>query len=339
MHDVIAAMGPAFLGSRLKRLGERMQAGAAEIIADFGLPLVPAQVPVLTALRGGPLAVGQIAEAVGASQPGVSRIVGQLEKLGLLEVRRGRDLRERLVALTHSGTNAVETLACEVWPRVGTAAADLYADLSGSLLSQLSAIERELAKASLAERARNVAPGGLRLVEWRDELAPAFHDINAEWIEAMFSLEPLDRAILENPRARIIDPGGAILFVEAPGIGIVGTCALMPTGDGEYELTKMGVLEAARGMKAGEFLLAAAIERARELQARDLYLLTNRKCAAAIHLYEKLGFEHDAQVMAAHGGGYTRCDVAMRFGGKLDAWGLPPSRQNPERLGASAHRR
>ena len=31
-------------------------------------------------------------------------------------------------------------------------------------------------------------------------------------------------------------------------------------------------------------------EHAREMGADPLYLLTNRKCAAAIHLYEKLGF-------------------------------------------------
>jgi GNAT superfamily N-acetyltransferase len=155
----------------------------------------------------------------------------------------------------------------------------------------------------------------VRLIEFSDDLAQAFHDINAEWIEAMFTLEPLDRAVLENPRERIIEPGGTILFVEAPGIGIVGTCALMPDGTGGFELTKMGVLEAARGMKAGEFLLAAAIERARAMGVQDLYLLTNRKCEAAIHLYEKLGFVHDAAVMAAHGGGYARCNVAMRYCG------------------------
>ncbi len=313
MHDVVAAMGPAFLGSRLKRLGERMQAGAVEIIAEAGLPIVPAQVPVLTALRSGPLAIGQIAEAVGASQPGVSRIVGQLEKLGLVAAGRGRDQRERLVGLSDAGQRAVETLAREVWPRVGTAAEQLYAELSGPFLVQLGRIERALQQASLAQRARQVTPGGLRLVEWRDDLASAFHDINVEWIEAMFTLEPVDRDVLENPRERIIAPGGTILFVAAPGIGIVGTCALMPTGGGEFELTKMGVLEAARGMKAGEFLLNAAIERARAMGVKDLYLLTNRKCAAAIHLYEKLGFVHDAGVMAAHGAGYARCDVAMRY--------------------------
>src|SRR5690606_30527508 len=100
-----------------------------------------------------------------------------------------------------------------------------------------------------------------RLHEFSDELAAAFRDINAEWIGAMFRLEDTDRDVLDNPRARIVDPGGAILFVEVEGLGIVGTCALQKTGPTSYELTKMGVRESARGLKAGEFLLAAAVAR------------------------------------------------------------------------------
>lgn len=152
----------------------------------------------------------------------------------------------------------------------------------------------------------------LSLVEYRDDLASAFHDINAQWIEAMYVLEPHDRDVLKNPRREILDPGGQILFVAVDG-QIVGTGALMPVGDGAIELTKMGVLPAARGLKAGEFLLAALIERGRGLKPSRLFLLTNKKSQAAIHLYEKLGFVHDADVMAAFGASYERCDVAMNY--------------------------
>lgn len=157
----------------------------------------------------------------------------------------------------------------------------------------------------------------LAIHEFSDALAPHFRDINAEWIEAMFHLEATDREVLDNPRTRIIEPGGVILFVEAPGLGIVGTCALQKTGASSYELTKMGVRESARGMKAGEFLLAAVIERARSLGADPLYLLTSRKCESAIHLYGKLGFQHDADIMARYGSRYERCYVAMRYGNGL----------------------
>ncbi len=157
----------------------------------------------------------------------------------------------------------------------------------------------------------------LTILPFTDDLAGAFHDINAEWITAMFALEATDREVLENPRARIIDGGGAILFVEAAGLGVVGTCALQKTGqktgDTSFELTKMGVLESARGLKAGEFLLAAVIAQAQNMAADPLYLLTNGQCEAAIHLYEKLGFQHDAAIMAQYGARYARCDVAMRY--------------------------
>jgi GNAT superfamily N-acetyltransferase len=153
----------------------------------------------------------------------------------------------------------------------------------------------------------------LTIREYSDDLARHFHDINAEWIEAMFVLEPLDREVLQNPREKIIAPGGVILFVEAQGLGVVGTCALKPTGAGGYELTQMGVRETARGSGAGAFLLEAIIARAVEMGANPLYLLTNRTCAAAIHLYEKLGFRHDAGIMADYGARYARCDVAMRY--------------------------
>lgn len=150
--------------------------------------------------------------------------------------------------------------------------------------------------------------------EFTNALAPHFRTINAQWISAMFRLEDTDRDVLDHPRERIIEPGGAILFAEAAGLGIVGACALQKTGETSFELTKMGVLESARGLKVGEALLAAAIERAMALGADPLYLLTNARCAPAIHLYEKLGFRHDAGIMHRYGARYERCDVAMRYG-------------------------
>jgi N-acetylglutamate synthase-like GNAT family acetyltransferase len=159
-------------------------------------------------------------------------------------------------------------------------------------------------------------PPTLSIQPWSPDLATAFHDINAQWIEAMFALEDNDRAILENPQSMIIDKGGDILFVTVEGLGIVGACALMPAKQpGAFELTKMGVLDSARGLKAGKFLLAAVLDRARDMGIETLFLLTNKKCEAAIHLYEKLGFVHDAEIMATYGARYERCDVAMLFVG------------------------
>jgi N-acetylglutamate synthase-like GNAT family acetyltransferase len=153
----------------------------------------------------------------------------------------------------------------------------------------------------------------LRIVEFRDDLAPAFHDINAEWITSMFVMEDVDRHVLQNPRETIIDPGGAVLFVELEGRGIVGAGALRWSEPGQLELTKMGVKSGLRGLKAGEFLLDALIARAATMKPNRLYLLTSKRCEAAIHLYEKRGFAHDAELLEAARHHYDRCDVAMTY--------------------------
>lgn len=132
-------------------------------------------------------------------------------------------------------------------------------------------------------------------------------------------MEPKDQKVLDDPQSAILEDGGHILFVELAGVGIVGTCALLKTGPDEYELTKMGVLESARGQNAGKFLLQAMISKAKSIGAKRLYLLTNKKCQSAIHLYETHGFRHSQEIMDQFGGEYSRCDVAMLYQQDTDA--------------------
>jgi DNA-binding MarR family transcriptional regulator/N-acetylglutamate synthase-like GNAT family acetyltransferase len=314
-EDIVQKRGHLFLGSRLKRIGERMQSEVMRLVEAADLPIQPSQYPLLAALdHSGPLTVGELVEATGVSQPGVTRNLARLVEMGLVESNRaGRDQRNRTISLTNAGRAAMARSKAEIWPNIEAAVVALCAGLEGPLLDQLTAIEEALARSSLDARANRYKAQPLKIRRYSDELAQAFHDINAEWIESMFSMEDTDRDVLENPRTRIIEPGGDILFVEAEGLGIVGTCALQKTGEAQFELTKMGVLERARGYKAGEFLLDATIRRAEELGAKKLYLLTNAKCVAAIHLYEKLGFVHDAEIMRDFGARYARCNVAMRY--------------------------
>jgi DNA-binding MarR family transcriptional regulator/ribosomal protein S18 acetylase RimI-like enzyme len=332
--DILRDLGPIFLGSRLKRLAERMQSGAAKIIADTGLPLQPAQMPLLAALERGPLTVGQLVDAVGSSQPGVTRAVGQLVSLGLVGSARGKDQRRRTLSLTPGGEAAMARIRLLTFPRIAQGVNELLDGLSGPLLDQISAIEAALAARPLDARVPALTPAGLVIRPFEDRLAEAFYEINAEWITNMFTMEPADRETIEHPRKHIIAPGGAILFVEAPGLGVIGTCALRRQADGVFELTKMAVRPAARGLKAGEYLLEATIAHALEMGAETLYLLTNTDCAAAIHLYEKYGFRHDAGIMTDYGARYARCNVAMRYVGPWRfqvGWTHPTARKSRQR--------
>lgn len=312
--DLLRDLGPAYLGSRLKRLGERMQAGAAQLTLAAGLPMQPSHMSLLEALDGHAMTVGALAEAVGASQPGVTRGVRQLVKLGLVQSQPGADQRKRSITLTPVGTNALARARLHVIPVVEDAVRALMNDEADAFMARIDRVESALAQTPLDILAARNGHAALSIREYDDSLAATFRGINVEWINTMFHLEAVDSEVLDHPRAEIIDKGGVILFVEARGLGIVGTCALNKTGPGNaFELTKMGVRESARGLKAGEFLLRATIARAMALQADPLYLLTNTRCAAAVHLYEKLGFRHDKAIMTTWGTHYERCNVAMRY--------------------------
>jgi DNA-binding MarR family transcriptional regulator len=313
--DLVKERGHLFLGSRLKRLAERMQGDVVRVAERADLAIQPSQYPLLATLdRYGPRTIGELTLAMQVSQPTVTRAASKLVEMGLVDVGRvHRDQRHKTISLTKAGIEALARSKLMVWPQVEAAVREMTSDLSGSLLEQIAEIERRLDERSLDERAHAVTQAGLTLREFSDDLAAAFRDINAQWIADMYRLEQTDLDVLNNPRTKIIAPGGAILFVEAEGLGVVGACALQKTGERRYELTKMGVLESARGRKAGEFLLRAVIARARTMGAEVLYLLSNKKSAAAIHLYEKLGFVHDDEIMREYGARYERCDVAMLY--------------------------
>ncbi len=313
--DLLAGLGVGFLGSRLKRLAERMQADAAEVARSLELPVQPAQMSMLLAIRlHGPISVGELAERLQLAQPTVTRALGALGDY--VEARPSPDDgRSRRLALTSAGDALLVRVQTELLARIEPAAAELVEGLAGDFMQGLAKVEARLAERSLLGRITLAGAPTMWVRDFSDDLAGAFHRINAEWIQAMFSLEENDVALLTRPRELILDKGGLVLFAETPDLGVVGTAALMVSKDGWIELTKMGVSESARGRKVGEFLLAKTLERAASLGIDKLYLLTNTKCEAAIHLYEKLGFVHDPEIMRLFGGRYERANVAMSYRG------------------------
>lgn len=154
VEDIVRAFGHLTLGTRLKRVGERLQADTQKIMDEMEVPLQASQYPFLAALdRLGPLTIGELAEAVGITQPGATRSASELARLGLVKARQApEDQRRRIVALTPKGRRLVDHAKRNVWPRIERAVADLCGDLSGPLLEQLARIEDGLADVPLHRR-------------------------------------------------------------------------------------------------------------------------------------------------------------------------------------------
>ena len=146
-------------------------------------------------------------------------------------------------------------------------------------------------------------------------LAPAFRAINLAWISEYFVVEAPDLEVLDDPEGAVLAGGGRIWFAveeggehdDAPS-AVIGTCALLPQGDGSYELAKMGVVKAAQGRGVGVALGRAALAAAAEAGAPYVELLSNRRLAPALRVYEKLGF---VEVPMPPATPYVRADIRM----------------------------
>jgi DNA-binding MarR family transcriptional regulator len=154
IDDIVKDLGYLMLGTRLRRIGEALQGDATRIAAAHGVAIQSSQYPFLTALdRFGAMTIGDMAAAVGMTQPGVTRAIAQLAKLGMVRVKTGStDRRQRIISLTAAGRRQIELGRTEVWPLVEAAVADLCGRLEGPLLDQLATIETELAARPLDQR-------------------------------------------------------------------------------------------------------------------------------------------------------------------------------------------
>jgi len=149
----------------------------------------------------------------------------------------------------------------------------------------------------------------VEIVDFQPDHASAFKALNEAWISRYFAIEPKDREVLGDPAGKVLAPGGHIFMAVEDGAAI-GCVALMAMPGGGFEVAKMAVIEAHKGRGVGRELMAACIERARQVGAPRLYLETNSRLAPALGLYRRFGFQ---QVEPAEPSPYARADVMMEL--------------------------
>ena len=311
--DFYADVGVMALGSRLRRLTERLAEDAARVLAVYGVPIEPRWFPVfLTLAKRSGLSATEIAAHIGQSRPAVSQVLKEMKARGLIEARPcAEDARAMRNALSPKGRAAIAAIHDQITDVTG-AVDDILAGATHNIWRALGETEAALDAKGLFERvaehraAREREPIRIRPFQEGDEAA--FKALNYAWVEEYFTLEQKDVDVLENFRAGILDAGGRILMADYED-RTVGTCALIPMADGGAELAKMGVDKSMRGVGVGWRLGRAAVEVAREMGATRLYLESNSALKPALHIYRKLGFED----VKGPPSPYARADVQMEL--------------------------
>jgi DNA-binding MarR family transcriptional regulator/N-acetylglutamate synthase-like GNAT family acetyltransferase len=311
--DFYFQVGKMALGSRLRRLSERLTEDAAKIYALYDVALDPKWFPVFYVLsQSNGMSVTEIAHRIGHSHPSVSQIVKEMKRNGIVTIDKGiEDARVSVVKLSDTGKQLIPKLEKQ-YLDVTNAVENLLSEAQNDLWKALEETEFLLTDKSFFERVkdmRNVREQQqVEIIDYSPEFQGDFKRLNYEWIEKYFKLEDSDHQSLDNPNQKILQPGGFI-YLARYNNEVVGTCALIKVDDERYELAKMAVTEKVRGKGIGWLLGQAAIHKARDLGAKTIYLESNTVLEAAIHLYQKLGFRK----VVGQPSPYERCNIQMEL--------------------------
>jgi GNAT superfamily N-acetyltransferase/DNA-binding MarR family transcriptional regulator len=339
--DQLKSLGALALGSRFRRLSDRLMQDGILIYRDSGLNFEPKWFPVYIYLKErGPTAVMDIARGLGITHPSVNQTAKEMMSAGLIAAYKDTsDKRKRVLALTTVGKARLSELE-PAWSRIGDALQELVDETQADFLGYISTIESALDRKSFYQRyfdknehdkneqgqnqqeqkkqrqnrqdRTRHETNPVELVTFTENMADDFRALNEDWINEYFEMEEADRKTLDDPQGSIVGMGGEIVFArDVLTQEVLGTCAIVRRDDALCELAKMAVTKSARGRGIGKLVGREAIRVAQEMGFMKMYLETNTKLAPAIGLYRELGFKHRDFPYKSD---YSRADVYMDIG-------------------------
>ena len=136
-----------------------------------------------------------------------------------------------------------------------------------------------------------------------------FVNINLQWLETLFKVEPHDIEVLEGCEENIINKGGFIFLGKIKDT-VVATIAFMRVEEGVFELGKMAVIPDFQGQSIGQSILRFGLKFGKEQNWNKIIIYSCLSLKNALHIYYKFGFK---KVELETDNPYLRADVKMEL--------------------------
>ena len=137
-HDFLNELAELALGSRLKRMSERMLGSASGVYQGFGLNINPKWFTLMALLdvkdnKEQILTIVEASNLLGLSQPALSQFSRQLQNEKLIKITKDPyDSRKRILSLTPQGRKQIKKMK-PIWEAVQQAAMDLCTEQNNDL--------------------------------------------------------------------------------------------------------------------------------------------------------------------------------------------------------------
>jgi DNA-binding MarR family transcriptional regulator/predicted N-acetyltransferase YhbS len=295
--DLISDLGSLALGSRLRRLSDRMMKMVSEIYSNSGIDFESKWFPVFYLLsKEGEKSIMEIAEILQISHPAVIQLAKEMEKSGwIVSVKSEEDGRKRHLKLTEKGKQNLPRLE-EMWVSFK---ANNDKIISASELNILTAMERmeyfldkNDFKAMYAETFRELQ---LDIKLFEEKYQQQMEDLvlgiqNGEFNLGLTAQRQPD---LHNLKAFYNDKGNWLWIAVNGKDEVAGSIGLERLNENQAVLRKMFVRKEYRGktLNLASKLFAILLKEAKSQGFKEILLDTPLVTHAAHRFYERNGFE------------------------------------------------
>jgi N-acetylglutamate synthase-like GNAT family acetyltransferase len=149
----------------------------------------------------------------------------------------------------------------------------------------------------------------MEVIEYQKKYKDYFIQFNTDWIQDNFGfLEKEDIETFSHIDESI--ENGAMIYFAIDGEKVLATCMAKPMKDNEtWEICKLGSNKHIPHRGAGSAVFEAAMNWANIHGAKKLFIISNSKLKAALHIYEKFGFYE----IKLNDYEYVRGDIAFEY--------------------------
>ncbi|CAF3768130.1 unnamed protein product, partial [Rotaria sp. Silwood1] len=148
------------------------------------------------------------------------------------------DTRKKIITISKKGEAMLPQLM-PLWKDFEMGVGEIFEKAEINILEVLEKIETQIEEKSIydrvIERAKARLRANVKIEKFSAVYKADFKNLNLEWLNHYFEVEPIDKKILNNPESEIINTGGMIFFALIDE-KVVGTCAMIKIND-SFELT------------------------------------------------------------------------------------------------------
>ncbi|UOB17346.1 bifunctional helix-turn-helix transcriptional regulator/GNAT family N-acetyltransferase [Abyssalbus ytuae] len=302
------------LGSRLKRLSEDLMKEINRVYKTFEIDFDPYLFPVFKTIADEKeITTVEITDKLKITQPAITQYINKLKEKNLIITRKDvTDQRKKIIGLSEKGKSIFEKMT-PLWKITDITLKKYSSYLNMNFIEQIVVLESALEEHEISKNIisdyKKFLEKEVEIVNYRKEYNKHFKELNIEWLEKYFVVEPHDAKLLENSEETIINKGGHIFFSKI-GQEIVGCFCFIKTENDIYELGKMAVTEKYQKRKIGNKMLEFSINFAKSKNWKKIILYSNTKLENAIHLYKKYGFK---EVALEKNTPYLRSNIKMEL--------------------------